>query len=190
MATSCHVVNVRYKRLPDQNVAHICTACIELGFCITWDTIYRITIYNQVFWALNQHNIEATWSYIKAVKFRFCRIFCFFQPKIWFFAKKCIFTEKNINLIFEKKNSFFEKANGGSRFSASWPFWPLLTLNDLSELTNQKVAGLKICRMKSCTCRCLICWNCPNKTEVMIKCVTPTPIFYPNLATWRILYTI
>ena len=165
-----------------------------MGFYITWDTIYRITIYNHVFLTLNQHNIEATWSCIKAVEFLFCRIFSFFQPKIWFFtvhfAKNCIFDEKNINLIFEKKFAFFEKANGGSRFSASRPFWPLLTLNDLSELTNQKVAGLKICRMKSCTCRCLICWNWPKITEVMIKSFTPTPIFYPNLASWRILYTI
>ena len=72
---------------------------------------------------------------------------------------------------------FFGNANGVSRFSASWPFWPLLTLNDLSELTNQKTAGLKSCGMKSCKCRCPICWNCPKITEVMIKNLTSTPIF-------------
>ena len=84
---------------------------------------YKITIFNPVFRALNQQNIEPTWSYFNAVKFLFCRIFSVFQPKISFFyvhlAHKCIFTEKNINLFLGKKFAFFGNANGVSRFSAS-----------------------------------------------------------------------
>ena len=169
------VVNVWYKRLADQNVAHFYTACIVF---VLLEIQYRITIYNNVFWALNQHNIKQHGHILKPSNFLSIEFLIFFNLKydslLSILPRNAIL---QFNLFLGKKFAFFGNANGVSRFSASWPFWPLLTLNDLSELTNQKVAGLKICGMKSCKCRCLICWNCPRITEVIIKSLTPTPIF-------------
>ena len=128
MYSGYNVVNVWYKRLADQNVAFL---HIMYRVFVLLEIQYRITIYNNVFWALNQHNIKQHGHILKLSNFSSVEFLIFFNLKydslLSILPRNAFLLKKISNYFWGKKLTSLEMQMALADFQLSDLFdlcWP------------------------------------------------------------------